>query len=310
MKIDICSRGLAAGLAAGCAGAPGAETSTELIIAGQQDYHRTSVVMIAGVTTCTGTYVGSGIVLTAEHCVPLASSGEAVSVTFVDYVRGTQQTLASTRYDAMDAGAAGLAHAARDLARILIDDAAVPEGITAMPVLDGASGVLGGGDLGAKLTAVGFGVTIPPTTDRPGGEGHGTRFQGPVTLEMLDADIAGVSRDAGDAVPCGGDSGGPLLVVRGSTEYLAGVLSDGDCETSARYTRADSERAVAFLERDLDCGPDCDGGGGSDPALGGRAGCRSAASPGGLALFGLWLAAVLWRRGRRVTARGRTSRSR
>ncbi|HWO21494.1 MAG TPA: trypsin-like serine protease [Kofleriaceae bacterium] len=312
MKIEIGSSVLAAVLAAGC-GEAAVETSGAPIIGGEQDDHHTSVVQITSFTACTGTYLGMGIVLTAEHCVPLASSGDAVSVTFVDRARGMVKTLASTEYSALCDCSTDAPHAARDLAKILIDDAAVPEGITGMRVLDQASGALGAGDLGERLTAVGFGVTLPPTSEHPGGSGAGARFQGPVTLESLGGDIAQISRAAGDAVPCGGDSGGPLLVTRGGTEYVAGVLSEGDCTTGAQYTRADTARAAAFLGRAADsdcdaCDPD------SDPDLGGCGGCRSAGSPASLAPFALWLAAVLRRRRRRpaawATARGRSARSR
>ena len=309
MKIEIGASVLAAVLAAGCSEVQ-VETIATPIVGGEQDEHHTSVVMITGITPCTGTYLGMGVVLTAEHCVPLTSSGAAVSVTFVDRARGMVKTLESTRYDALCDCSASAPPATRDLAKILIDDAAVPEGITGIRVLDQSSGVLGVSELGETFTAVGFGATIPPTSEQPGGAGDGVRFQGPVTLEMLGDDIAQVSRAAGDAVPCGGDSGGPLLVRRGGTEHVAGVLSKGDCTTGATYTRVDTDRGAAFLRGDTACDPACDPLD-SDVGCGD---CRSAGSPAGLAPFALWLVAILWRRRRRpaawATARGRSARSR
>lgn len=295
---------VAAALGLGC---DGLQTTPEQhpIIGGQPDHRHVNVVMISSsLTPCTGTYLGTGRILTAAHCVPPAGSGTPVSVVFVDRAGERSGTLASIRYDTLPDRLREAQDVSNDLARIFVDDEAVPAGVAAMPVLDRARGYLGDRDLGRQLTAVGFGVTVAPTPDSPHGEASGVRYEGPVTLEALSHDTAWVSRRAGDATPCHGDSGGPLLVVRGNVEYLAGVVSEGDCETETRLTRVDSDRSAAYIDGEPpasspESGPEPGPGAEPEPEPD-CTWCCAAGAPTGLGPVALGIAAVLARRRRRL----------
>lgn len=309
---------LALVLGSGCDGVQ-SSTSEQSIIGGQRDHTHVNVVMIRWrYSACTGTYLGAGRILTAEHCLPPLSSGEPVSVELVDDLGDRDRTLASSRYDTLPDWLGEVQDATNDLARVFVDEHEVPAGVAGMPVLDAASGPLGPEDIGDKLTAVGFGATSPPTTDQPHGGGAGTRYRGMVTLEAIDDHTASVRHVGDDASPCKGDSGGPLLVVRDDIEYLAGVVSEGDCERETRYTRADSARNAAYINSPPSGPPGpTPGMPPEDPVPGPEddcSECRGAGSPAGLAPIALCVAIAFFRRRRRAAvtaaARGRTARSR
>lgn len=254
---------LAAALLAGCA------DSLPLagVIDGTLDYEHPSVVRISwggdSGTTCSGTYIGAGRVLTALHCVP-TDRNEMISVTFVDY-HDTQEDSAqveSASHDEEPPDAIG-----DGLARVIIGDssvAALPFQVTPMPVLP--ENAFSASDV---FTAIGFGATSAPTVTDPQGAGYGTRHQGRVSLSSLSDDMAWAVRgtDPDNAAPCHGDSGGPLVVTREGVDYLVGVLLDGDCSTEMQYIRADLPPNSTYVDSPVTppMMPPPDRGGGHSP---------------------------------------------
>lgn len=220
-----------------------------MIIDGMPDTEHTSVVRISwgdGVhsgSTCSGTYIGAGRILTALHCVP-SDSREPISVKFVNY-HDTYGDSAQLETEAHDEAA----NASGDgLARIVVSDFEVnglPFEVNPMLILPETAAPLSPGDL---FTAIGFGATTTPTVADPQGAGYDTRHKGQVRLSELSGDTAWVIDGPDAAAPCNGDSGGPLVVTRAGVDYLVGVLLDGDCATEMQYLRADIPPNSTFVE--------------------------------------------------------------
>ncbi|WP_437304446.1 trypsin-like serine protease [Sorangium sp. So ce388] len=221
---------------------------TACAINGVQDDHTAVVKIESSTGLCSGTYLGSGLVVTAAHCVTGATW---MTVSFVDYNNSANdKTIAvSDTITFQDYAGDPAQDETNDLAALFIDSCFVPSAVPAMRVLDSDAGPLNAGDIGTALTEVGFGSTSPPSSTAPYGSGSGDRFSGPTTLEKLDAFYANVTSDASQTQACYGDSGSPLIVRRGGIEYIAGVLSKGDtdCDGTDYYTRLDNNRNADFL---------------------------------------------------------------
>lgn len=289
---------LAVSLLAGC-GAPSL-ARPPMIIDGTPDYNHTNVVRISwgdGVdsgTTCSGTYIGSGRIVTARHCVP-AGSHDRISVTFVNYhdTYGDSAQLESQNHDEAPPNATG-----DGLARVVVSDFdvafEVPFDVTAMPILPEDAAPLGAGDV---FTAIGFGATSAPTVTDPLGAGYDTRHKGRVMLSALSSDMVWMVEGPDHAAPCNGDSGGPLAVTRAGVDYLVGVLLDGDCRTEMQYIRADRPPNSTFIDSSVTLPK----GGREEPV---SITCTTGAPSGAISVLGLLL--VLRRRRCRSPARHRS----
>jgi hypothetical protein len=186
------------------------------IIDGAPDYEHTSVVRISwgdGIhtgSTCSGTYIGAGRVLTALHCVP-SDSSETISVTFVNYhdTYGDSAQVETEAHDETPPDPSG-----DGLARVVVSDsdvAALPFAVPPMSILPASAAPLSHGD---RFTAIGFGATTAPTAAAPLGAGYDTRHKGQVSLSEFTGEMVRVVDGPDGAAPCNGDSGGPLVVTR------------------------------------------------------------------------------------------------
>lgn len=197
----------------------------EDLIGGSPDSRHAVVRVLSSVGSCTGTYLGSGRIVTAAHCVPGGASSDRDVL--IGFVRDQTTTLASHRV---------VRDPILDLAMVEIDEGRLGPAIAPIRTL-GRDQILSAAEIGEDVTLVGFGA---------GGE----RRSGLSTLIEIEADRLTVGSDATQARACFGDSGGPLLVTRGGVEYLAGVLSTGaaDCSGVDHYVRVDTGGGAALVE--------------------------------------------------------------
>jgi V8-like Glu-specific endopeptidase len=240
--------GVAAAVHPACAlEGPGPATSARPIVGGAIDTGDPAVVAIGTrrvgcsedlAARCTGTLIAPRLVLTAAHCVidpRLSSELEVFFGSATDApapaIRRVVHVAAHPDYQA-DGDAADLA--------VLILDAPAP--VTPQP-LD--TGTLDDTWIDTSVRLVGFGQpsSTEPTT--------GTKRAGTAVITALDATTFRVEPEP--AMSCHGDSGGPVLATRGSSEVLVGVTSRGDpgCVEYGQNVRVDSFRA-SFLATWID----------------------------------------------------------
>jgi hypothetical protein len=194
---------------------------------------------------CTATVVGPRTIITAAHC---AKTGG--TATFA--IDGKNYSAVMTRspiYPGQD----------HDVSIGIV----TPEitGITPASIGGTASQGLG-------LTLLGYGCINPGG----GGGNDGVLRIGESTIvEFSGYDM--VSRKAGGAALCFGDSGGPAFVMNGTKKYLLGINSKGNIQDTNYNTRLDHQESTKFIQGYAQqnsvqiCGINlnCDGGSG-DPA--------------------------------------------
>ena len=268
------------------------------------------VVAVLGNTgACTGTLIAPDVVLTAGHCVEIEP--KVVVANTIDYA-----TNAGDRISVKWARAYPDWEHRYDVAVLMLDHVANPKPRAI------ATACLANEYLGARksVDVVGFGLTSPSATD------DNTTLR-VASLPILDPQCGSDPSCEPSVVPngeftaggrgsdsCFGDSGGPAMLATRHGPALVGVVSRGlalpgaPCGNGGVYVRAD--KVVSWIEsvtgRHLERAA-CDGHG-DDPAtaetqLDEGGGCS--AGGGGDVGLGVLLAAGVWRRRRRTSARAR-----
>lgn len=225
------------------------------IIGGSLDHDHLGVVEVksdaGGYTyTCSGTFLGAGLILTAAHCFEAGATN--VRVHFVNYDDTAKDVTlsASSHVTFQDYQAGTTLDTGNDLAAVQVDNCQIPTGVPTTPVLGSvaAGPALGSSDIGLGVTIIGFGSTSPPDDMHKQGTGYG-RHVGTSTISAYDTYTTTITPKSGQEKTCYGDSGGPLLVDRGGTQYVAGVLHGGstNCDDESVYARTDNNRNADFI---------------------------------------------------------------
>ena len=205
---------------------------------------------------CSGTLITESVVLTAAHCLedywgnPVDPS--TLQVFFGDNAYGAgeyRQVSEGIQHPQWNRQALS-----RDIALLRLASVA-PAGIAPIPYLPASQG-LTQADVGTTVDFSGFGLTENNT--------DGQKLHVQNTIDVVCDDAAGcwnnqvvqyaMGYDETPGGPCSGDSGGPAYIMRGGTEYVAGITSYGDqnCESFGVSTMAD--RYASFIDDFINSG--------------------------------------------------------
>jgi hypothetical protein len=192
---------------------------------------------------CSGTIVGNGVVLTAQHCFEQLPANTQITLEMVTpLANGATSVSQATSTNWLMKGPAAQRTSDNDLAVVFFDLTQLPCTSPQIPQPTG-SAVLTASDVGGTVTIVGFDGS---PLDAP------VRQQGTTTISQITNGTIFTNPGAGQSSTQLGDSGGPLLVNRNGTEYIAGVIS-GLCDNVActtpqsYYTRVDSGDNYGFV---------------------------------------------------------------
>jgi len=195
------------------------------IINGTQDTsaeHKAVVAVYDNYALCTGTWIGSNVVLTAGHCV----SSRTMQVGFGNNINYGMTWRTVTEKKVHPQYSATAYSIVNDIAMVRFSGSP-PAGTNPIPHLPEALGVTTA-DIGTMLTYVGFGQTSAS------GGTTGVKMVMTNDLRWVCTNSGGCGYPAGynticeDQTPsgiCSGDSGGPAIILRNNQEYVAGVAS-------------------------------------------------------------------------------------
>lgn len=266
----------------------GGEPATEPFHGAVVSLHRVANGSLYVSPFCSGTLIAPNVVLTAAHCLDVASpyakkfstmspSSLAVFVgdqptvsNILSHIYTVSKTLIHPSYDRLALR--------NDIALVKLSQP-VTEPVAPVPSLP-ASLALTQADVGDLMNFAGFGLTESGTS--------GVKLAIDLPLGGLGCAVPGCGGSGDPATqvsyaqpgggPCSGDSGGPMFVFRNGAAYVGGVTSYGDayCTVYGVSTRADAYESwiAAFV------GPNCSADGtcnaqcapGADPDCGGVCG--------------------------------------
>ena len=205
---------------------------------------------------CSGTLIAEDVILTAAHCLD-SGIGTSTDVYFGqsthddpgEYVDVTEVRIhPKWNTDDLQNG--------HDVALLRI--ANTPAGITPIPALPKSEG-LNRFDVGEDIVFSGFGRDendLSGNKLRADGAIAGFCTVGPCDIDGLPIASYSIGYWTLDAGTCHGDSGGPAFIMRGETEYVAGIASyvlasgDGDCRGAG--VSADASAFDSFIQAFID----------------------------------------------------------
>ena len=218
---------------------------------------------------CTGTLVSANVVVTAAHCLENVQT-QWVQAFFGNDVTGSGDYRAVSEMQSHTTYNGGSMQGDIGLIRLSSN---APSSVTPIPPLPANMG-LTSADVGTNVDFSGFGVT------EFNSDGVKLHVQAPIgfvcnqgsTCQGYIAPFAFQYAQSSGG-PCSGDSGGPAFIMRGGTEYLAGVTSYGDpnCQQYGVSTMVDPyiswiNAFIGTTSEDCSNGVDDDGDGQADCA--------------------------------------------
>ncbi len=277
-------------------------------------YPATGALITGGQPTCTGTLISPTVVLTAAHCVDPLFIGDEVpgftlendanNATASQIVSG-EDTRQHPDFSLQSDPGPGVGKWF-DVGLLILSDPITSVDYAIMPSVEEATDGLASG---MDVEIVGYGLTSTTGFD------VGVKFHGLADLVEVGSHELFIA-EPGQQQNCNGDSGGPAFVDIDGQQRLVGTVSrapdsDPTCDHGGIDTRVDPYLEWIHSQVDLPCGtglsdpcetdPDAgsddgpDGGGpGADGIEGG--GCCSVAGdgPGGSALLGLLVLALVF----------------